>query len=108
MLIILLSASWLLASPIAAKKCQNISIPVTLSARNGIFNLPILEINLDATTFIQKLNNIGGNFSNEVLTDYQTIDNTYDISAKFCSPDTGSGSNPTVQFLTHGVGFDKS
>lgn len=103
-----LLASALLTTSVAAKYCQNFSVPVTLSARNGIFNVPTLLDNDDATTFIANFTKPGGNFSNEVLLGYQTISKTYDISVKFCQPDTGCGSDPTVQFLTHGIGFDKS
>ena len=103
-----LVASALLTTTVAAKRCQNFSVPVTLSARNGIFNVPTLLDNDDATTFTANFTKPGGNFSNEVLLGYQTISNTYDISVKFCQPDAGGGPDPTVQFLTHGIGFDKS
>ncbi len=33
---------------------------------------------------------------------------TYNISVKFCKPDRENGTNPTVQVLTHGLGFDKT
>lgn len=103
-----LLVSGLLATWVVAKHCQNFSVPVTVSARNGIFNVPTLHDNHDATTFIAKFTNPGGNFSNEVLLGYQTINKTYNISVKFCHPDSGYRMNSTVQFLTHGIGFDKS
>lgn len=97
-----------LVSSVVAKHCQSFSVPVTLCARNGIFNVPPLHYNRDATTFFANFTNPAGNFSNEVLLGYQTIDSTYEISVKFCRPDAGYGAAPTVQFLTHGIGFDKS
>ena len=103
-----LVASALLATTVVAKHCQNFTVPVKLCARNGVFNVPTLRDNHDATVFIANFTNPRGNFSNEVLLGYQTIDNTYDISVKFCQPDAGCGEDPTVQFLTHGIGFDKS
>lgn len=103
-----LLASAFVTTSVVAKYCQNFSVPVTLSARNGVFNVPLLLDNHDATTFIANFTKPGGNFSDEVLLGYQTIDNTYDISVKFCRPDSGCGGDPTVQFLTHGIGFDKS
>ena len=103
-----LLASGLLAASVVAKHCQNMSVPVTVCARNAVFNVPTLHDNHDATTFIAEYTNPGGNFSNEVLLGYQTIDHVYELSVKFCRPDTGFGQNPTVQFLTHGIGFDKS
>ena len=97
----------LLASLVSAKHCQTFSVPVTVLARNGVFNVPTLRNNHDATTFFANFTNPAGNFSNEVLLGYQTINHTYDISVKFCRPNAGYGPDPTVQFLTHGIGFDK-
>ena len=98
----------LLATSVLAKHCQNFSVPVTLCARNGVFNVPTLRNNHDATIFIADFTNPKGNFSEQVLLGYQTINSTYEISVKFCRPDAGYGKDPTVQFLTHGIGFDKS
>lgn len=98
----------LLASPVLAKHCQDFLVPVNVVARNGIFNVPTLRYNHDATTFFANFTNPAGNFSNEVLLGYQTISNTYNISVKFCRPNAGFGHDPTVQFLTHGIGFDKT
>lgn len=102
----------LLATSALAKHCQDFSVPVTLCARNGVFNVSTLRNNHDATIFIADFTNPKGNFSDEVLLGYQTIDQTYEISVKFCQPDAGHGKNSTenstVQFLTHGIGFDKS
>jgi len=36
-----------------AKQCVNITIPVTINARQGQFNVPTLMSNLDVTTFVQ-------------------------------------------------------
>ncbi|KAL8763629.1 MAG: hypothetical protein Q9184_000629 [Pyrenodesmia sp. 2 TL-2023] len=104
----LLLCSTLLAVPTIAKQCTNITVPVSISARNGVFNIPTLQGNADATTFIQNLTSIRGNFTKEALLDYTTVTGDYDISVKFCKPNTENGSNPTVQVLTHGLGFDKT
>lgn len=103
-----LLASAFLATSVVGKHCQDLSVPVTVCARNGVFNIPTLRNNHDATTFIANFTNPAGNFSNEALLGYQTINHTYDISVKFCQPDAGYGQDPTVQFLTHGIGFDKT
>ena len=92
----------------AAKQCTNMTVPVTISARNGIFDIAIPQTNLDATTFIQNLTRQGQNFSEVALSGYATTSGTYNISAQFCVPSAGNVSNPTVQVLTHGVGFDKT
>lgn len=89
----------------ASKQCTNMTIPVTLAARNAVFNVPTLSNNLDATTFFQNVSNIGGNFTEESLVDYRDETGTYNISAQYCT----NGSDPTtLLFLTHGIGFDKS
>lgn len=91
--------------------CSNFTVPVSISSRNGVFdNMMTPETGLDATTFIQNSTKQGGNFTMQALTGYATVSGKYNISAMFCLP---SGSNatlkdPTVQVLTHGIGFDKS
>ena len=92
----------------AAKQCTNMTVPVNISARNGIFDIAIPQTNLDATTFIQNLTRQGQNFSEVALSGYATTSGTYNISTQFCVPSAGNVSNPTVQVLTHGVGFDKT
>ncbi|KAL8670558.1 MAG: hypothetical protein Q9168_004906 [Polycauliona sp. 1 TL-2023] len=101
-------APLVLAGAVMAKQCLNFTVPVSVSARNGVFNIPTLQGNADATTFAQNLTSIRGNFTQEALLDYATVVADYDISVKFCKPDTENGTNPTVQILTHGLGFDKT
>ena len=105
---VFLTFPFALAGSVAAKQCLNMTIPVSISARNGVFNIPTLQGNADATTFAQNLTSIGGNFTQEVLLSYATVVGEYDISVKFCKPDAAKGTSPTVQVLTHGLGFDKT
>lgn len=104
----LLLFSSLLAGPALAKQCVNFTIPVSITARNGNFSEPTLTSNLDATVFAQNFTSNKGNYTEEALLGYQTITGDYNISAKFCQPDSSNGTNPTVQVLTHGIGFDKT
>lgn len=104
----LLLAPFVFAGSVLAKQCLNITVPVSISARNGVFNIPTLEGNADATTFAQNLTSIRGNFTQEALLGYETVAGEFDISVKFCKPDAENGTNPTVQVLTHGLGFDKT
>lgn len=104
----LLVTSLAFAGSVTAKQCQNFTVPVCISARNGVFNIPTLQGNADATTFAQNLTSIRGNFTQEALLGYATVSGTYNISAKFCKPDVANGTRPTVQVLTHGLGFDKT
>ena len=98
----------LLIGSTAAKICQNITVPVDISARTGIFDLPIPQSNSDATAFIQNLTQQGRNFTDVALTGYQTTAGRYQISTQFCVPSENAVSNPTLQILTHGIGFDKT
>ncbi|KAI9743947.1 MAG: hypothetical protein M1818_002681 [Claussenomyces sp. TS43310] len=92
-----------------AKICQNLSIPVQIDARTGIFNLSQPTDATDLTTFAQHLATQGANYTEQLLTGYNTTSGTYNISATYCKPSNAtSNSSATVQFLTHGIGFDKS
>jgi len=100
-----------LAATAAAKRCINATVPVTISARQGVFNLAVPQSNLEATDFLLNQTMQGRNFTNTVLTGYNTTSGIYNISTEFCMPTTGPGANatnPTVQVLTHGIGFDKT
>ncbi|KAL9124992.1 MAG: hypothetical protein Q9217_005747 [Psora testacea] len=83
------------------------TVPVPISARTGIFNIPVPQTNLEVTSFIQNNTQQGRNFSETVLTGYKTTAGTYNISTQFCFPTVQNHSNPTIQVLTHGIGFDK-
>ena len=98
-----------------AKICTNFTIPVNITTRTGIFgNVPPPVDGVAVTGFVQNLTTQGRNYTALALTDYATTAGIFNISAKFCHPDnayTGgndSGNGTTVQFLTHGIGFDKT
>ena len=61
-----------------------------------------------AIAFIQNATKQGANFTETALTGYRTTSRKYSISATFCQPDQDTAKDPTVQVLTHGIGFDKS
>jgi len=98
----------ILAGSAAAKVCINQTVTVDISARTGVFNIALPQTNLDATTFIQNITQQGRNFTDVALTGYATTAGTYNISTQFCTPSMSNGTNPTVQVLTHGIGFDKT
>lgn len=100
----------LLTGSAIAKTCVNMTVPVTISARTGVFDIPVPQTNLDATTFIQNQTQQGRNFTETALSGYATTAGTYDISTQFCMPSSmdASSSKPTLQILTHGIGFDKT
>ncbi|KAI9793600.1 MAG: hypothetical protein M1835_007152 [Candelina submexicana] len=100
----------LVVGMVSAKQCTNLTIPVDVSARNGIFNLAVPETNQEATIFAQNFTSIrdGANLTASSLLGYNTTTGSFNISAKFCTPDNDNSTDPTVQFLTHGIGFDKT
>ena len=89
-----------------AKTCVNITVPVDISARTGVFDIKIPETNLDSTIFIQNFTRQGRNYTETALLGYATTAGCYNISAQFCAPSTPKSS--TLQILTHGIGFDKT
>jgi len=97
-----------LAGSAAAKHCTNVTVPVSIEARTGVFDNIITPVtNIDATTFARNQTQQGRNFTEFALSGYKTTSGTYQISAQFCQPDDAAANNPTVQILTHGIGFDK-
>ena len=101
------SILFLLVGSVAAKKCINLTVPMNVSVRQGAYAVSELETNEEVAFFSQELTTIqyGGNFTERVLTGYETVTGLYNISATFCKPDTDSPS-PVVQVLTHGIGND--
>jgi hypothetical protein len=57
-----------LATTGAARQCTNLTIPLHLSARNGVFNLKAPASNIDVTNFFLDLTRQSHNLTNELLT----------------------------------------
>lgn len=108
MRLFILSSVLLLLSVVKAKQCFNITVPVKPSARQGKFNIKVPATNLEATTFALNQTKQGSNSTQVALAGYDTVSGDYKISAKYCSPNGAAVSPPTVQILTHGIGFDKT
>jgi hypothetical protein len=87
---------------------MNMTVPVSISARQAVFDITIPQTNLEVTDFVLNITQQGRNFTNLTLTGYQTTAGTYNISAVFCKPSNDNSANPTVQVLAHGIGFDKT
>ena len=92
---------------VAGKQCANITIPVNVTARNGVFDLAIPHTNFEVTQFALNLTSASGNYTNASLAGFATVTGEAFISAKFCSPDI-MPKESVVQFLIHGIGFDKT
>jgi hypothetical protein len=97
-----------LSSLASAKECTDMNISVSLSARQGVFNIAIPHTNSQVVDFVLNVTQQGRNFTDIALTGYETTCKTYNISTCFCKPSVDPNTNPSVQILTHGIGFDKS
>lgn len=96
----------LVAGFAAARQCSNFLIPVEIQARQGQFKQVPVESNLDVGAFATKFTEFQKNYTATLLEGYQTLSGTFNISAQYCHPD--SGSSGTIQVLNHGIGFDKT
>lgn len=94
-----------LTSVAVAARCQNLTIPISVSARDGVFNQTNPTNAIEATNFALRMSRQGHNYTAESLTGYATVSGDYNISATYCEPDAGSGK--ILQVLTHGIGFDR-
>ncbi|KAK1983563.1 Alpha/Beta hydrolase protein [Colletotrichum cereale] len=90
----------------AARVCQDLTVEVSITARNGVFNISTPETNIDVTNFLIKSAEQGRNVSAEYLVGYANVGGTYQLASTYCHPDSGPGR--VLQILTHGIGFDRS
>jgi hypothetical protein len=56
-----------LATTGLARQCTNLTIPLSLSARNGVFNLKAPASDIEVTNFMLDLTRQGHNLTNELL-----------------------------------------
>ncbi|KAF6814936.1 hypothetical protein CSOJ01_03766 [Colletotrichum sojae] len=94
------------AATAAARTCKDLTIEVSISARNGVFNYPVPKTTVDVTNFAINLAQQGHNLTAVYLQDYATVGGTYELAATYCQPNSGAGN--ILQILTHGIGFDRS
>lgn len=101
-----IAAAAALAAVASAKTCQNITVPIQASARNGVFNQITPVTDIDVQNFILNLTQQGTNYTATALEGYATVSGNYSIAATYCTPDSGPAN--VIQVLTHGIGFDRS
>lgn len=58
-----------LVASAVARQCQNLTFPVTIEARNGVFDLETPSSNIDVINFILDLTQPGKNLSKILLID---------------------------------------
>ncbi|KAI9641852.1 hypothetical protein NHQ30_009719 [Ciborinia camelliae] len=91
-----------------AKICTDITVPISINARNGNFNIPPLTDAIAVTKFAQDFLRNGQNYSASTLSGFTTVTGQYKIAATVCVPNTSGESSGSWQFLTHGIGYDRS
>ncbi|KAG5981195.1 hypothetical protein E4U55_003203 [Claviceps digitariae] len=90
-----------------AMKCWNMTIPISISARNGVFDLKPPTAEFDLTALFLDISRPGNNATARYLKDYATVSGDYKLAATYCEA-AARCSRDTLQILTHGVGFDRS
>ncbi|PVH82273.1 hypothetical protein DL98DRAFT_456751 [Cadophora sp. DSE1049] len=84
------------------------SIPVSASAMNTQLKFDIPVNQSVVTETILEFLQVNATPPKEVMGSKQNISGIFSISSKLCYPVNTSPNASTIQFLTHGVGFDKS
>ncbi|RBR08909.1 uncharacterized protein FIESC28_10089 [Fusarium coffeatum] len=91
----------------SARKCTNITVPVSLTSENTEFGIETPLSKIDVTNFIINLARQGGEpYPLTIAKGKKNVTGTYDLAATYCEPDAGPGHE--LQIMTHGIGFDRS
>ncbi|KAF5663508.1 hypothetical protein FHETE_7455 [Fusarium heterosporum] len=91
----------------SARKCTNITVPVSLTSENSVFDISLPLTKIEVTSFVVNLARQGNPpFPAKVLEGQKNISSNYDLAATYCEPDSGPGHE--LQIMTHGIGFDRS
>jgi len=94
-------------SSAAAMHCTNLTVPVELSARNGVFDYEAPQNDIEVTDFILNNSQQGSNYTAKLLKEYKTVSGHYELAATYCVPSKHEKPK-ALQLLTHGIGFDRS
>ncbi|KAG6021740.1 hypothetical protein E4U41_002418 [Claviceps citrina] len=90
-----------------ASKCWNITIPISISARNGDFGLDPPSKEFDVTALFLRLSQPESNATAQYFRDYKSVSGEYTLAATYCEADAPCARD-AIQILTHGIGFDRS
>jgi hypothetical protein len=70
-----------MAVGVSARYCQNLTVTLSLSARNGQFNLDAPTSNIEVTNFILNSAQTGHNYTEDILEDVSsTVDNSLGVT----------------------------
>ncbi|KAM0224794.1 hypothetical protein ACHAQD_001589 [Fusarium lateritium] len=99
-------ALFALVAAASARKCTNITVPVSLTSENAVFDLKTPLTKIDVASFSVNLARQDPPFPMQVQKGLKNITGNYELAATYCEPDAGPGEE--LQILTHGIGFDRS
>ncbi|EXL39400.1 hypothetical protein FOCG_17988 [Fusarium oxysporum f. sp. radicis-lycopersici 26381] len=99
-------ALFALYAAVSARKCTDITVPVSLKAENAVFDLDQPLTKVDVTDFILNLSRQGDDFVKAIQKGTTVISGNYKLAATYCEPDSRPGDE--IQIMTHGIGFDRS
>ncbi|KAG5942772.1 hypothetical protein E4U53_007167 [Claviceps sorghi] len=88
-------------------KCWNMTIPISISARNGVFDLKPPTTEIEVTALFLDISRPGNNATAQYLKDYATVSGDYTLAATYCEA-AAPCARDALQILTHGIGFDRS
>lgn len=57
-----------LGTAAAAQNCVHFNVPLTLTSRNGVFNVTTPQTEIDVTNFLLDFTRAGHNYTNSVIT----------------------------------------
>ena len=60
--------------------CTNLTVPVELSARNGVFDVKAPQNDIEVTDFILNNSQQGSNYTAKVLKEYKTVSGHYELA----------------------------
>lgn len=94
------------AEPTPPATCIDLSIPITVSANNAVYDTPRIDSNIDVAdwmwdTYTWSHANLTSRVNGTIH-----VKETFNISGKLCVPHKGRKAD-ILQIATHGIAFDK-
>ncbi|KDR72821.1 hypothetical protein GALMADRAFT_734987 [Galerina marginata CBS 339.88] len=106
LLLLTLAASALALASSFPPGCEQVTIPVTISANPLNINLSTPKNQSELTGLVTRLTSLTSNVSSEVILGPTNLTATYKIWSLLCIPHTTKPT--TVEFAIHGISFDHS
>ncbi|KAK3711998.1 hypothetical protein LTR37_009310 [Vermiconidia calcicola] len=88
------------------RPCINLTLPVSVTAQNAVYDVVHVDNNIDAAAFAVDSDTYSSPNSTERIIKAVPIKDTFNISAQLCVPSHGL-KKESLQIATHGGGFDK-